>query len=51
VIREIVLQLTGESLEEGEPALGGVVRLSLGADGNWLVNRSRIDPRISAVTL
>jgi broad specificity phosphatase PhoE len=47
VIREIVLQLTGEPLEEGEPALGGVVRLSRGADGSWLVARPRTVPQFT----
>ena len=48
VIREIVLQLTGEPLAEGEPGLGGVVRLGRGADGSWLVSRPRTNPLYSS---
>lgn len=47
VIREIVLQLTGEPLDEGEPALAGVVPLALSRGGSWLVVRRRSVPQIS----
>jgi broad specificity phosphatase PhoE len=44
VIRVIVEQLTGAELAQGEPALGGVVGLSLAADGSWFLGRRSSNP-------
>lgn len=45
VIREIVVQLTGEPLAEGEPPLGGVLPLTLTGDEKWRVVRRKLEPQ------
>lgn len=44
VIRVIAEALTGAALDRETPALGGVVELTRGADGNWFVGRHSSDP-------
>ncbi len=44
VIRTIAEKILGEPLADGEPALGGVVSLSCGADGRWHLGRRGSNP-------
>jgi len=44
VIRIIAERILGEPLSNGEPALGGVVSLSCGADGRWHLGRRGSNP-------
>jgi len=44
VVRTIVERLCGEALPDGEPGLGGVVQLSLRANGDWAVTSRWANP-------
>ncbi len=44
VIRTIAERILGEPLADGEPALGGVVSLSRGANGSWHLGRRGSNP-------
>jgi broad specificity phosphatase PhoE len=43
-VRTVAEQLLGAPLADGDPALGGVVTLSLGPDGSWYPGRRSSNP-------
>lgn len=45
VVRRIVERLCGEAPPESEPALGGLVQVTLRSDGRWVIGRRSSDPR------
>lgn len=44
VIRTIVAQLTGSTLEADKPELGGAVEITRGVDGKWFLGKNSSNP-------